>query len=277
MKTIKIQNLRQSALLGVVVAGLVVSTAACGSNKSDDSSADSAAVVESILGAIDNGVDATFPSVTTVSDAATDAAADAPADAAVVWPAAEEMPQNAPAAAADAAAPVADDQPAAAEAPADDATANVAEAADEAVVEEMDDAPIVEGPVADAIAAAASPANPLGNGSSIALPNLGQVPTPKIVITTFREEGGRITARILIDAKSTDALAAIASVKVSYVTRGANGLWMPISKFGSHLSSAGTGSVWSVDGMNLAKGDSIIITVTNEGGRNTSVTATVNY
>lgn len=275
MKTTKIQNLRQSALLGVVVAGLVVSTAACGSNKSDDSSADSAAVVESILGAIDNGVDATFPSVTTV--------ADAPADAAVVWPAAEEMPQNAPAVADDAAAPVADDQPAAeapaAEAPADDAAvaANDDEATDEAVVEEMDDAPIVEGPVADAIAAAASPSNPLGNGSSIALPNLGQVPTPKIVITTFREEGGRITARILIDRKSTDALAAIDSVKVSYVTRGANGLWMPISKLGSHLSSAGTGSVWSVDGMNLAKGDSIIITVTNEGGRNTSVTVTVNY
>lgn len=57
MKTIKIQNLRRAALLGVTVAGLVVSTAACGSKNESSKEADATALLEKLLDAAQSGND----------------------------------------------------------------------------------------------------------------------------------------------------------------------------------------------------------------------------
>lgn len=57
MKTITIQNLRRAALLGVTVAGLVVSTAACGSKKESSKEADATALLEKLLDAAQSGND----------------------------------------------------------------------------------------------------------------------------------------------------------------------------------------------------------------------------
>lgn len=57
MKTITIQNLRRAALLGVTVAGLVVSTAACGSKNGSSKEVDATALLEKLLDASQSGND----------------------------------------------------------------------------------------------------------------------------------------------------------------------------------------------------------------------------
>lgn len=55
MKNFPIRNLRRTALLGVALAGLAVSTAACGGDDDTSASTDATALVESILSAVRNG------------------------------------------------------------------------------------------------------------------------------------------------------------------------------------------------------------------------------
>ncbi|MFZ9398413.1 MAG: hypothetical protein ACO28Q_07515, partial [Ilumatobacteraceae bacterium] len=155
------------------------------------------------------------------------------------------------------------------EAPAEEAPAAEAPA---------EEAPAEEAPAEDAPAGSDSSTAPgrFGSGSLAgSLPNYSLVPTPEILIYTFSPSGTKINARVLVNAKSTGTLAAIDTVKISYTVRTELGLTLPMSKTGSLVSTSGTGSVWSIDGMGIKNGDTVTITVTNKGGRSTSTVATV--
>jgi hypothetical protein len=284
MKTTKITNLRKAALATVATAALVAGTAACGGKNDSANQLSTDEVVAALLdaarsgdtGAIDTILANTDPSV--IAEVAPEIAeivenVEAPvADA----PAAEAPAAEAPAAEAPAAevAEATTEETPAAEAPAEEAPAEEAPAA-EAPAEE---APAEEAPAEDAPAGSDSSTAPgrFGSGSLAgSLPNYSLVPTPEILIYTFSPSGTKINARVLVNAKSTGTLAAIDTVKISYTVRTELGLTLPMSKTGSLVSTSGTGSVWSIDGMGIKNGDTVTITVTNKGGRSTSTVATV--
>ncbi|MEY3092415.1 MAG: hypothetical protein RIU67_1198 [Actinomycetota bacterium] len=279
MKTTKITNLRKAALATVATAALVAGTAACGGKNDSANQLSTDEVVAALLdaarsgdtGAIDTILANTDPSV--IAEVAPEIAeivenVEAPvADA----PAAEAPAAEAPAAEAPAAevAEATTEETPAAEAPAEEAPAEEAPAAE---------APAEEAPAEEAPAGSDSSTAPgrFGSGSLAgSLPNYSLVPTPEILIYTFSPSGTKINARVLVNAKSTGTLAAIDTVKISYTVRTELGLTLPMSKTGSLVSTSGTGSVWSIDGMGIKNGDTVTITVTNKGGRSTSTVATV--
>jgi hypothetical protein len=79
----------------------------------------------------------------------------------------------------------------------------------------------------------------------------------------------------MVNAMGTGTLATIDTVKISYTVRTELGLTLPMSKTGSLVSTSGTGTVWSVEGMSIKNGDTVTITVTNKGGRTASKVVTV--
>jgi len=258
MKTTKINNLRKAALATVATAALVAGTAACGGKNDSASELSTDEVVVALLDATRSGDTGAVNEIL------------ANTDPSVIAEVAPEIAEIVEAPAVD--APIA-------EAPA-------AEAAEAPVVEE---APAAEAPAAEAPVVEETPAEeaPAGSDSSTApgrfgsgslagsLPNYSLVPTPKILIYTFSPSGTKINARILVDAVGSGTLAAIDTVKISYFARTELGITLPMSKTGSLVSSSGTGTVWGVDGMGIKNGDTVTITVTNKGGRTTSVVATV--
>ncbi len=276
MKTTTFTTIRKAALATVATAALVAGTAACGGkNDSAASTGNADEIVAALLDAAKNGntdaineiVAQADPNVIAevapqVADAVATPAAPAPAPSVENAPAAEAAPE---------AAPVAEAAPAVAEAPA----ANEAPAADAAPA--VDDAPAPQGAPEQSSGPVVTLPGIAGNIGSIAqvLPNLGQAPTPEILIYTFQRNGTKINARVLVNAKSSAALADIDSVTITYVNRSPMGIILPMSKTGTKLSTAGTASTWAIDNMGISEGESVTITVTNKAGRTSSVTATV--
>lgn len=274
MKTTKITNLRKAALATVATAALVAGTAACGGKNDSANQLSTDEVVAALLDAARSGDTGAIDTILANTD---------PSVIAEVAPEIAEIVENVEAPVAD--APVADapaaEAPAAevAEAPAEETPAEETPAA-EAPAEEApaEEAPAAEAPAEEAPAGSDSSTAPgsFGSGSLAgSLPNYSLVPTPEILIYTFSPSGTKINARVLVNAKSTGTLAAIDTVKISYTVRTELGLTLPMSKTGSLVSTSGTGSVWSIDGMGIKNGDTVTITVTNKGGRSTSTVATV--
>lgn len=280
MKTTKFNNLRKAALATVATAALVAGTAACGGKNDTATEVSADEIVAALLTAAQNGDNGAIDEILASTDPAVIAEV-APELAGLV-----ESP----------AAPIVDNAPAAQDAPAEDVAS--APAADEApVVEdepEIEEAPVAEAPAAEAPAeeapAAEAPAEeapesgsssgpvvtlPGGATAPGALGNYALVPTPEILIYTFQTNGTKINARVLVNAKSNAVLAEIDSVKISYVSRNSMGLILPMTKSGTKLSTAGTGSTWAIDNMSVSEGATVTITATNKGGRTVSVTATV--
>ena len=279
MKTTKITNLRKAALATVATAALVAGTAACGGKNDSANELSNDEVVAALLdaarsgdtGAIDTILANTDPSV--IADIAPEIAeivenVEAPvADAPVAEaPAAEAPAAEAPA--AEVAEATAEETPAA-EAPAEEAPAAEAPAAE---------APAEEAPAEEAPAGSDSSTAPgrFGSGSLAgSLPNYSLVPTPEIFIYSFSPSGTKVNARVLVNAMGTGTLATIDTVKISYTVRTELGLTLPMSKTGSLVSTSGTGTVWSIEGMSIKNGDTVTITVTNKGGRTASKVVTV--
>ena len=280
MKTTKFNNLRKAALATVATAALVAGTAACGGKNDTATEVSTDEIVAALLTAAQNGDNGAIDEILASTDPAVIAEV-APELAGLV-----ESP----------AAPIVDNAPAAQDAPADDVAS--APAADETpVVEdepEIEEAPAAEAPAAEAPAeeapAADAPADEApesgsSSGPVVTLPggatvpgsigNYALVPTPEILIYTFQNSGTKINARVLVNAKSSAVLAEIDSVKISYVSRNSMGLILPMTKSGTKLSTAGTGSTWAIDNMSVSEGATVTITATNKGGRTVSVTATV--
>jgi len=270
MKTTKFNNLRKAALATVATAALVAGTAACGGKNDTATEVSADDIVAALLTAAQNGDNGAIDEILANTD---------PAVIAEVAPELAGLVDSP-------AAPIVDNAPAAQDAPADDVAS--APAAEEApVVEdepEIEEAPAEEAPAADAPAEAApgsgtstGPSITLPGGGSLAgaLPNYALVPTPEILIYTFQNSGTKINARVLVNAKGSGVLAEIDSVKISYVYRNSTGLFLPMTKTGTKLSTAGTASTWAIDGMSVSEGATVTITATNKGGRTVSVAATV--
>ena len=275
MKTTKFNNLRKAALATVATAALVAGTAACGGKNDTATEVSADEIVTALLTAAQNGDNGAIDEILASTDPAVIAEV-APELAGLV-----ESP----------AAPIVDNAPAAQDAPAEDVAS--APAADEApVVEdepEIEEAPAAEAPAEEAPAAEApaeeAPESGSSSGPVVTLPggatapgalgNYALVPTPEILIYTFQTNGTKINARVLVNAKSNAVLAEIDSVKISYVSRNSMGLILPMTKSGTKLSTAGTGSTWAIDNMSVSEGATVTITATNKGGRTVSVTATV--
>ena len=280
MKTTKFNNLRKAALATVATAALVAGTAACGGKNDTATEVSADDIVAALLTAAQNGDNGAIDEILANTDPAVIAEV-APELAGLV-----DSPV----------APIVDTAPAAQDAPAEDVAS--APAAEEApVVEdepEIEEAPAAEAPAAEAPAeeapaaeapAEAAPESGTSTGPSItlpgggslagALPNYALVPTPEILIYTFQNSGTKINARVLVNAKGSGVLAEIDSVKISYVSRNSMGLFLPMTKTGTKLSTAGTGSTWAIDGMSVSEGATVTITATNKGGRTVSVAATV--
>ncbi|MFM7488922.1 MAG: hypothetical protein ACKO36_01120 [Actinomycetota bacterium] len=280
MKTTKFNNLRKAALATVATAALVAGTAACGGKNDTATEVSADDIVAALLTAAQNGDNGAIDEILANTDPAVIAEV-APELAGLV-----DSPV----------APIVDTAPAAQDAPAEDVAS--APAAEEApVVEdepEIEEAPAAEAPAADAPAeeapAAEAPAEeapesgtstgpsitlPGGGSFAGALPNYALVPTPEILIYTFQNSGTKINARVLVNAKGSGVLAEIDSVKISYLSRNSMGLFFPMTKTGTKLSTAGTGSTWAIDGMSVSEGATVTITATNKGGRTVSVAATV--
>ena len=262
MKTTKITNLRKAALATVATAALVAGTAACGGKNDSANQLSTDEVVAALLDVARSGDTGAIDTILANTD---------PSVIAEVAPEIAEIVENVEIVEA----PVADAP--AAEAPAAEAPAAEAPAAEVAEAPAAE-APAEEAPAEDAPAGSDSSTAPgrFGSGSLAgSLPNYSLVPTPEILIYTFSPSGTKINARVLVNAKSTGTLAAIDTVKISYTVRTELGLTLPMSKTGSLVSTSGTGSVWSIDGMGIKNGDTVTITVTNKGGRSTSTVATV--
>ena len=270
MKTTKFNNLRKAALATVATAALVAGTAACGGKNDTATEVSADDIVAALLTAAQNGDNGAIDEILANTD---------PAVIAEVAPELAGLVDSP-------AAPIVDNAPAAQDAPAEDVAS--APAAEEApVVEdepEIEEAPAEEAPAAEAPAEAApgsgtstGPSITLPGGGSFAgsLPNYALVPTPEILIYTFQNSGTKINARVLVNAKGSGVLAEIDSVKISYVYRNSTGLFLPMTKTGTKLSTAGTASTWAIDGMSVSEGATVTITATNKGGRTVSVAATV--
>jgi len=270
MKTTKFNNLRKAALATVATAALVAGTAACGGKNDTATEVSADDIVAALLTAAQNGDNGAIDEILANTD---------PAVIAEVAPELAGLVDSP-------AAPIVDNAPAAQDAPAEDVAS--APAAEEApVVEdepEIEEAPAEEAPAAEAPAEAApgsgtstGPSITLPGGGSLAgaLPNYALVPTPEILIYTFQNSGTKINARVLVNAKGSGVLAEIDSVKISYVYRNSTGLFLPMTKTGTKLSTAGTASTWAIDGMSVSEGATVTITATNKGGRTVSVAATV--
>lgn len=275
MKTTKFNNLRKAALATVATAALVAGTAACGGKNDTATEVSTDEIVAALLTAAQNGDNGAIDEILASTDPAVIAEV-APEVAGLV-----ESP----------AAPIVDNAPAAQDAPADE-VAPAPTSDDAPVVEdepEIEEAPAAEAPAEEAPAADApaeeAPESGSSSGPVVTLPgggslagsigNYALVPTPEILIYTFQNSGTKINARVLVNAKSSAVLAEIDSVKISYVSRNAMGLILPMTKSGTKLSTAGTGSTWAIDGMGVSEGATVTITATNKGGRTVSVTATV--
>lgn len=285
MKTTKFNNLRKAALATVATAALVAGTAACGGKNDTATEVSADEIVAALLTAAQNGDNGAIDEILANTDPAVIAEV-APELAGLVESPAAPIVDNAPAAqdtpadnvasapAADV-APVVEDEPEIEEAPAAEAPAADAPAA-EAPAEE---APAAEAPAEEAPESGSSsgPVVTLPGGATApgALGNYALVPTPEILIYTFQTNGTKINARVLVNAKSNAVLAEIDSVKISYVSRNSMGLILPMTKSGTKLSTAGTGSTWAIDNMGVSEGATVTITATNKGGRTVSVTATV--
>ena len=266
MKTTKTLTIKNTILATFAVAGLVAGTAACGGKNNDSADAEKQALVELLLAAAQSGD----------ADEIADALAEAGPDLV-----AQIVPELAPEVAPDElVAPEMEVTPeeVTPEVTPDEAAPEAEEAAPEVVTPEEESTPEEVAPEEDAA--------PEGDDSSrpgfdfdfdvdfpvVTMPTI--TITPEITGALVLPDGSNYRASIFIDENSPLLLADITSVTVSYRYTVA-GLSVPVTKPATISSDNGSDSVWTIQGLKVSVGQTLVITATNRSGNSDTYEVTV--
>ena len=272
MKTTKTLTIKNTILATFAVAGLVAGTAACGGKSNDSADAEKQALVELLLAAAQSG------DAGEIADAIAEAGPDLVAQ--IVPELSGDLDFTMPeAGGSDADAPVAPE--------AADVTPEVETTPEEVAPEAEEAAPEVVTPEEESTPEEVAPeeeATPEGDDSSrpgfdfdvdfpvVTMPTF--TITPEITGALVLPDGSNYRASIFIDENSPLLLADITSVTVSYRYTVA-GLSVPVTKPATISSDNGSDSVWTIQGLKVSVGQTLVITATNRSGNSDTYEVTV--